>query len=219
VVLNAEVGVAAILTLPFITACVSTTPEHDVGDHIDSVAGPNLRTIGSPQRFVISSDSSQHLGANVAEAEVDYVVRSSAPIMTTVTTITSMVDLALVAKEKPVKPSLFFADSSSAGGAYPNTGVFSDLTGSDFLVGGIRIMLDEFAPPKFFVSVCGMEHDQLFNEFNVGAARQMSLSAEDEMVKARDGENENLKAQLLLKETEAAEATRLCAQTSNLEAV
>ncbi|GKB09072.1 hypothetical protein Tco_0837384 [Tanacetum coccineum] len=265
--------VAAIPTLPFVTSSVSTTPEHEVGDHIDSVAGPNLRTIVAPQRFVISSDSSHHSGANVAEAEVNSLVRSSTPIMTTVTTVTLMVDPALVAKEKPVKPSLFSADSSSAGGADPNTSVFSDLTGSDFLVGGIRTvinpdtdlqkvyipqwsvtngsrlddgrvcheMVDEFAPPKFFASVRGMEHDQLFTEFNVGAARQMSLSAEvrmraeynvkerrrlksvvekqDELLKAMDGEIEDLKAQLLLKETKAVEATRLRARTSNLEAV
>ncbi|GKG56981.1 hypothetical protein Tco_0582332, partial [Tanacetum coccineum] len=82
-----------------------------------------------------------------------------------------------------------------------------------------------------------MEPDLLFTEFNVGAAHQISLSVEvrmrteynvkerrrlksvvekqDELLKARDGEIEDLKAQLLLKETEAAEATRLCAQTSN----
>ncbi|GJV88833.1 hypothetical protein Tco_1532771 [Tanacetum coccineum] len=41
-----------------------------------------------------------------------------------------------------------------------------------------REMVNEFAPPKFFASVRRMEHDQLFTEFNVGAARQMSLSAE-----------------------------------------
>ncbi|GKC35887.1 hypothetical protein Tco_1048271, partial [Tanacetum coccineum] len=239
VVLNVEVRVAVMHTLPFVTAFVSTTPEHEVGDHTDSVAGPNLRTIRAPQRFVISSDSSYHSGANVAEAEVDSLGRSSAPIMMTVTTVTLTVDPALVAKEKPGKPSLFFADSSSAGGADPNTGVFSDLTGSDFLVGGIctvinpdtdlhkvyvpqwsvangshlndgrvcREMGNKFAPPKFFASVHGMEHDQLFTEFNVGAARQISLSAED------------LKVQVLLKETEAAETTRLRAQTFNLEAV
>ncbi|GJT83300.1 hypothetical protein Tco_1057642 [Tanacetum coccineum] len=267
------IRVAAIPTLPFVRAFVSTTPEHEVRDHTDFVAGPNLHTIGAPQRFVISSDSSHHSGANVAEAEVDSLVRSSAPIMTTVTTVTSMVDPALVAKEKPVKPSLFSANSSSAGGADPIIGVFSDLTGSDFLVGGIRTvinpdtnlqkvyvpqwsltngsrlddgrvcheMVDEFAPPKFFASVHGMEHDQLFTEFNVGAARQMSLSVEvrmraeynvkdkrrlksvvekqDELLKAMDGEIEDLKAQLLFKEIKAAEATHLCAQTSNLEAV
>ncbi|GKC09695.1 hypothetical protein Tco_1001305 [Tanacetum coccineum] len=44
-----------------------------------------------------------------------------------------------------------------------------------------REMVDEFAHPKFFASIRGMEHDQLFTEFNVGAARQMSLSAEVRM--------------------------------------
>ncbi|GJX52646.1 hypothetical protein Tco_0281015 [Tanacetum coccineum] len=113
-----------------------------IRDHTDFMAGPNLRTIRAPQRFVISLDSSHHSGANFAKAEVDSLIRSSAPIKTIVTTVTSTVDPALVAKEKPVKPSLFSADSSSAGGADPNTGVFSDLTGSDFLVAGIRTVIN-----------------------------------------------------------------------------
>ncbi|GJV92682.1 hypothetical protein Tco_1540495 [Tanacetum coccineum] len=141
-VLNAEVRVAAIPTLPFVTASVSTTLEHKGGDHIDSVAGPNLRTIGAPQRFVISSDSSHHSGVNVAKAEVDSLVRSSVPIMTTATTVTPMVDPTLVAKEKLVEPSPLFVGSSSAGGTDPTMGGFSDLTGSDFLVGGIRTVID-----------------------------------------------------------------------------
>ncbi|GJU05967.1 hypothetical protein Tco_1122397 [Tanacetum coccineum] len=104
-----------------------------------------------------------------------------------------------------------------------------------------REMVDEFAPPKFFASVRGMEHDQLFTEFNVGVARQMCLSAEvrmraeynvkerrrlksvvekqDELLKARDREIEDLKAQLLLREAEATEAIRLCAEASNFETV
>ncbi|GJV88085.1 hypothetical protein Tco_1532023 [Tanacetum coccineum] len=86
-----------------------------------------------------------------------------------------------------------------------------------------------------------MEHDQLFTEFNVGAARQMSLSAEvrmraeynirekrrlksvveerDELLKEKNEEIENLKAQMLLKEAEAAEAIRLRAEASNFETV
>ncbi|GJV72024.1 hypothetical protein Tco_1492019 [Tanacetum coccineum] len=72
-----------------------------------------------------------------------------------------------------------------------------------------REMVDEFAHPKFFASIRGMDHDQLFTEFNVGATRQISLSA-----KARDAEIETLKAQLLVKEAEAAEAIRL--QSTNL---
>ncbi|GKB43013.1 hypothetical protein Tco_0887955 [Tanacetum coccineum] len=195
-VLNAKVGVAVIPTLPFVTASVSTTPERE--------------------------DSSHHSGPTITEAEVDSLVRSSVPIMTTATTITSMVDPALIAKEKPAKPSLFYDDSSLAGEANLNTSVFLDLTGNEFLVGGIRTvidpntdlqkMVDEFAPPKFFVYVHGMEHDQLFTEFNVGAARQMSLSAE-----VRMRVEYNVKERR--RETEAAEATRLSARTSNLEVV
>ncbi|GJZ26669.1 hypothetical protein Tco_0570922 [Tanacetum coccineum] len=184
-VLNAEVGVAAIPTLPFVTASVSSTPKHEGVDHIDSMAGPNLC-------------------ANVAEAEVNSLVRSFAPMMTIVTTVTATIDPTLVVKEKPVKHSMFFDDSSSAGGANPNNGVFLDLTDSDFLVSGIRIvidpesMVDKFAPPKFFASVRGIEHDQLFTEFNVGAARQMSLS---------------------VREAEAVEAICLRAEASNFEAI
>ncbi|GKA56025.1 hypothetical protein Tco_0755097 [Tanacetum coccineum] len=86
-----------------------------------------------------------------------------------------------------------------------------------------------------------MEHDQLFTEFNVGAARQMCLSAkvrmrdeynvkerrglksvvekQDELLKARDREIEDLKAQLLLKEAEAAKAIRLRTEAFNFETV
>ncbi|GJX06995.1 hypothetical protein Tco_0194927 [Tanacetum coccineum] len=42
-------------------------------------------------------------------------------------------------------------------------------------------MVDGFAPSKFFALIRVMEHDQLFMKFNVGAARQMSLSAKDEV--------------------------------------
>ncbi|GJQ93395.1 hypothetical protein Tco_0004534 [Tanacetum coccineum] len=102
-------------------------------------------------------------------------------------------------------------------------------------------MVDEFAPPKFFASVRGIEHDQLFTEFNVGAARQISLSAEvrmcveynvkekrrlksvvdrqAELLKVREGEIENLKAQLLLREEKAAEVICLRAEASNFGAV
>nr|GEX52751.1 hypothetical protein [Tanacetum cinerariifolium] len=200
-------------------AYVSTTPERKDEDHTDSVAEPNLRIIGALQR-------------------------SSTHVMTTATTVTFMVDSTLVAKEKIIKPSLFAADSSSASGADPNTGVFSDLTGSNFLVGGIHAIIDpdtDLQKVFFFASIRRIEHDQLFFEFNVGGSRQMSVSAEvrmraeynvkerkilkyvvekqDELVKARDGWIENLKAQILLKEAEVVEAIRLRAQTSNLEVV
>ncbi|GKD54469.1 hypothetical protein Tco_1287856, partial [Tanacetum coccineum] len=141
-VLNAEVGVTAIPTLPFMTAFVSTTSEREDEEHTDSIAEPNLYTIRAPQRFVISLDPSHHSGANVAEAEVDSLIRSFMPIMTTTTTVTPTVDPSLVAKEKPIEPSPLFAGSSSAGGTDPTMVGFSDLTGSDFLFGGIRTVID-----------------------------------------------------------------------------
>ncbi|GKA52792.1 hypothetical protein Tco_0746107 [Tanacetum coccineum] len=104
-----------------------------------------------------------------------------------------------------------------------------------------REMVDEFAPPKFFALIRKMDHDQLFTEFNVGAARQMSLSAEvrmhaeynirerrrlnyimeekNSLLKARDAEIETLKAQLLVKEAESAEAIRLRTEVSKFEVV
>ncbi|GKA99678.1 hypothetical protein Tco_0827672 [Tanacetum coccineum] len=265
-VLNAEVRGKPVPTLPFVTSSVSAIPKREDKHPDDSVTGLNLRTICAPQRFVISSDSSYHSGANIAEAEVDSIARSSAPIIATVVTATA--DVATTTKEAPAKPSLFAAGSSSAGGTDPVPGGFSDVSGSDFLVGGIRTvvdpefdlqkvyvpqwsvtngsrlddgrvcreMLDEFAPPKFFASIRGMEHDQLFTEFNVGAARQISLSAEvrmrveynikekrrlkavveekDILLKTKGEEIDSLNAQLLLKEAEVAEAIHLHVEAS-----
>nr|GEU41846.1 hypothetical protein [Tanacetum cinerariifolium] len=58
-----------------------------------------------------------------------------------------------------------------------------------------------------------MDYHHLFIEFNVGTARQACLNT-----KVKDAEIESLKAQLLLKETEAAKAVHLCAQVSTVEA-
>nr|GEW11750.1 hypothetical protein [Tanacetum cinerariifolium] len=196
-VLNVEVMGDTIPTLPFVTSFVSATPEHEDIDHTDSVTGLNLRTISAP---------------------------SSVLVMTAVTTTTPTAYLAVVVKEKTAKPFIFAANSSFAGEADPNAGVFSDLTESDFLVNGVRT-----------------EHDQLFTEFNVRAARQMSLSAEvrmrakykirekrtlksavdekDELLKSRDKEIKNLKAHMVLKEAEVAKAIRLRAEASNFVTV
>ncbi|GJX99902.1 hypothetical protein Tco_0356921, partial [Tanacetum coccineum] len=247
-VLNAEVRGEPIPTLPFVTFSVSATPERE--NPANSVTGPNLRTISAPQRFVISSDYSHHSGANIAKAEVDSIVRSSTPIIATV--VTATVDAAATAKETTVRPSLFGAGSSSAGVIDPTPGGFSDVSGSDFLIGGIRTvvepnfdlqkvyvpqwsvtngsrldegrvcreMLDEFATPKFFASIREMEHDQLFTEFNVGDACQVSSSDKVRMrAEAKDEEVDSLKAQLLVKEAEAAEAICLRAEASKFEAV
>ncbi|GKG01246.1 hypothetical protein Tco_0305951, partial [Tanacetum coccineum] len=76
-------------------------------------------------------------------------------------------------------------------------------------------------PPKFFASVCGIEHNQLFAEFNVEAAHQMTLSAE-----VRIRVEYNIKEKIRLKSVvddqaevlKATEAIRLRTEASKFEA-
>nr|GEV05900.1 hypothetical protein [Tanacetum cinerariifolium] len=224
-VLNDEARGEPISTLPFVTSFVSATPEREDKSLADSVTGLNLRTIGAPQRFVISSDSSHHFGANIAEAEVDSIVRA------------------------PVVPSLFGVGSSLTRRTDSVPDDFFDVSGCNFLIGDIRTvvdpdsdlqkvyvlrwsatnrfglddsricleMLDEFAPLKFFASVHEMDHDQLFTEFNRKRKLIAVVDEQAKLLKFKDGEIESLKAQLLLKEAEATEAIRLRLRSSNLK--
>ncbi|GJY50770.1 hypothetical protein Tco_0441617 [Tanacetum coccineum] len=101
-------------------------------------------------------------------------------------------------------------------------------------------MIDHFTPPAFFKTVRGMEHEQLFTEFNVSTARNLSLSSEVRMraeynilekrkwrtlaeerntlLEAKDKDIADLKSQLLRAREESAEVTQLRAQVSGLEA-
>nr|GEW32276.1 hypothetical protein [Tanacetum cinerariifolium] len=162
-VLNAEARGEPILTLPFVTSSVFATPEH----------------------------SFYHSGANIAEGEVDSIVMSSTPAFVTVTTVTAAVDAATTADRVPVEPSLFGGGSSSTGRTDSVPGGFSDVSGNDFLIGGICTVVD---PDSDLQKVYA------------------------ELLKVKDGEIENLKAQLLLKEAEAVEAIRLRAKVFKFEA-
>ncbi|GKA93722.1 hypothetical protein Tco_0815708 [Tanacetum coccineum] len=206
------------------------------GYHTESLAGADLRTIGAPQRFVISSDSSHHSSVNVAEAEVNFVVRTSMSIMTSVTTTTPTVDLVVIAKEKLVDSSVFGVDSSSAGGSHPFPGGFSDSTGSDFLIGGIRIVIDpESNVQKVYVPQWNVTNgSRLYDggvyremmslsaevrmraEYNIKKKRRLKsvVDGQTELLKVREKEIKSLKAQLLVKEAKAAEAIQ---STTTLE--
>nr|GEV90882.1 hypothetical protein [Tanacetum cinerariifolium] len=153
--------------------------------------------------FVISSDSSHHSETNVAEAEIDSLIRSSAPIMTTVTTITLTVDHTFVTKEKVVEPTLFGVGSSSTGGTDPIACVFSDLTGSDFLIGDIRTVINP-------------DTNLQKTYFYVRAAQQMSLS-DGVRIRVEYNIKEKKRLKCVVDEQEAAEAIRLRAQASELE--
>ncbi|GJS42665.1 putative reverse transcriptase domain-containing protein [Tanacetum coccineum] len=100
--------------------------------------------------------------------------------------------------------------------------------------------IDHLAPPVLFTQIRGMDYEQLFTKFNIGTTRQVCMNAELRMrtkyylserrkleskcerlgnlLKSRDEGIENLKAQLLLKESKATEATRLSIQVSAVEA-
>ncbi|GJX31565.1 hypothetical protein Tco_0241420 [Tanacetum coccineum] len=212
-VLNPEVGIAALPTLPFITSYVSVTPDRD--------------------------NSSHHSGANIAEAEVDSFARPSIPLMTVATTVTSTVDPATTVKEKFVESSIFGGDSSG-GGADHTVGGFSDLTGSDFIVGGIRtvispdVNLQKVYVPQWSVTIGSHLDDgraasqmslsaevRMRAEYNIRERRRLNYVVEEKssLLKARDAEIESLKAQLLVKEAKAAKAIRLRAKASKFEVI
>ncbi|GJV49536.1 hypothetical protein Tco_1439748 [Tanacetum coccineum] len=198
----------------------------------------NAETVNAPQRFVISPNSSHHSGANIAEAEVDSFARPSVPILTVATTVTLTSGPAANVQEKTIKPSVFAADSSSAGGDL-NASVFSDLIESNFLISGIRIVIDpEFDlqrvyvprwsvtngsrlddgrsdPPGFFEPEVRMRA-----EYNIKEKRKLKtvVNEQADLLKVREGEIDSLRAQLLLKEAEAAEAIRLRVEASSFAA-
>ncbi|GJV84800.1 hypothetical protein Tco_1524698 [Tanacetum coccineum] len=102
-----------------------------------------------------------------------------------------------------------------------------------------RSKIDQLASPGFFSQLHGMDYDQLFTEFNVGAARQTCLCVEvrlrsehnyrgrkkferkcqrqTDLLKEKDAEIASLKAQLSLKEAEATKAIHLRGQVSVAE--
>ncbi|GKD02525.1 hypothetical protein Tco_1177499 [Tanacetum coccineum] len=234
--LMVEQDVPALPTLPFITSSVTASPLEEGGDRTDSVTGPSLRTIGPSARFVVLSDSSHHSGAKSADPELDSLIRSAAPVMTEATTVATVATTVAipvdVSKDKSA-PHPFDAWSIRA----------EEAIGA----GSEEIYVPECTVTKgfelndaFFKTVRGMEHEQLFTEFNVSAARNLSLSSEvrmraeynilekrkwrslaeekDILLEAKDKEIEDLKSQLLKAKEESAEVAQLRAQVSGLEA-
>nr|GEU76681.1 transposase (putative), gypsy type [Tanacetum cinerariifolium] len=197
--LNVEAGVAAIATLPLVTSLVSPTPEHESGAPVDSNTGLNLRTIGASERFVISLDSCHHSGTNASRAEDDSIIRSAIvpPVMTEVVVTSHAVTVPLVLKTG-IKALGSWMLRPCTKCFFLQWNVLNESLLDDYDVS--REFVDHLDPPAMFSQIREMDYHHLFTEFNVGTARQACLNA-----KARDEEIDNLKAQLLLKETEAAE--------------
>ncbi|GKF22117.1 hypothetical protein Tco_0074439 [Tanacetum coccineum] len=191
-----EQGTPALSTLPFITSSVTSSPLEEGGDHTDFVTGPSLRIVGPSARFVVLSDSSHHSRAKSADPEVDSLVRSIAPVMTTATTVTAFVSsVATTAptaidagKNKDVPVPSVFAGSSSSDRTDRTLSLFIGRSGSEFAAGSIR-------------------------------AKEKSLAEEkDCLLGAKDKEIEELRSQLLKAKEESVEVAQLRARVSSLEA-
>ncbi|GKE60267.1 hypothetical protein Tco_1510634, partial [Tanacetum coccineum] len=208
-ILNVEVGVEVVATLPLVTSSVSTMPGRKGGNPTDSIIGFNLRTIGPSKRFIIFLDSSHHSSTHASRAEVDSIIRSVVlpPVMTeAVVTSHAVSDPLILVPEmgtkitSPVHASMFHDSNSTET-------VRADAAGPSAkqdLSMGYRELNTETLHQVFVPqwNIREIDYHHLFTEFNVGTARQACVNA-----KAKDDEVENLKAQLLLKIAEAAEAT------------
>ncbi|GJZ56499.1 hypothetical protein Tco_0611692 [Tanacetum coccineum] len=77
-----------------------------------------------------SAGGGQGVGIQFVSEAAEVVAEDvfAAPAIATITTVTATVDAATVAKEAPIKPSLFGAGSSSAGGTDSAPGGFFDVS-------------------------------------------------------------------------------------------
>nr|GEV52279.1 transposase (putative), gypsy type [Tanacetum cinerariifolium] len=200
-------------TKPLIAAFVA--PVSDARP-LDSVSGANLRTCPPHVRYVVSSDGSCH---SDSYPESNSFVRSSVVDVSVVTVIvTTTVDADVTAGSKTKDVSKDFEnirDSTSACGINADatnilrlkkTSTSSDsfYASKDLYV--CRDLTDRLAPPGLFAQLRAMDYDQLYSEYNVGAAWQVCLEWEVKMRATHFGE----KSQLSVMETaDAAKSTKL----------
>ncbi|GJV49512.1 hypothetical protein Tco_1439724, partial [Tanacetum coccineum] len=246
--LTVEQGVSALPTLPFITSFVTASPLEEGGDRTDSVTGPSLRTIGLSSRSAAPVMTEAITVATTVAIPADISKDKSAPHPSVFCSSSS--------SEKTNRTLSLFTGRSGSGfdagsiRAEETVGAGSEeiyvpewTVTKGFEMNDRHLcanMIDHFTPPTFFKTVRGMEHEQLFTEFNVSTACNLSLSSEVRMcaehnilekrkwrtlaeekstlLEAKDKEIEDLKSQLLLAREESAEVTQLRAQVSGLEA-
>nr|GEW45307.1 protein zinc induced facilitator-like 1-like isoform X2 [Tanacetum cinerariifolium] len=230
---SSERLVLAIPTLPFVTSSVSATPEREGDASLDSATGGSLRTIGLAVRFVISSDSSHHSSTNTSRAEVDSVMRSVVPpsvtteavITTSVANVPPVLVPRVANKVTPqVQQSIFHA-SSSADTIRPDDAGPSHLHGKEISMGSQEVdsrnlhnvfvphrnipndaLLDDLDTSREFI-----DHLDPLTEYSLSERKRLESECgrQVDLLKSRDKEIENPRAQLLLKEAEAAKAACL----------
>ncbi|GJU04719.1 hypothetical protein Tco_1121149 [Tanacetum coccineum] len=204
------------------------------------------------------SEAPIKLGSSPADVHTQVTVRSSrvadAPVYTAADTVTSSRGKTLVVSTSDVGGSSQPETSEESADSFYETAVLNsedakrwyiprwNITNDSLLDDGFscRTLVDRVAPPGFFSALRNMDYDQLFEEFNVGAARQICLGSEVRsrtehelelkeklrakydargvLLREKDAEIARLKSLVKEKETESAEVLRLRDQVSVLAA-
>ncbi|GKA58222.1 hypothetical protein Tco_0757410 [Tanacetum coccineum] len=190
-VLNAEIGVVAITTLPFVTSSIFATPEH----------------------------SSHHSSNNASEVEADSIIRSvDPPVMTEAVTTT---DTAVVSSHLflsvtaditlKIRPNTFL-DSSSTDTLKPDVASASQRPGKELSLGSRENV-------RTARQACLNSEVRRRTEYSHSERKRLEdeCGKQAGLLKSKDDEIKILKAKLLRKETEATEAVRLYAQVTTTE--
>ncbi|GJW10778.1 hypothetical protein Tco_1576605 [Tanacetum coccineum] len=142
------------------------------GDHTDSVTGPSLRSVAVFFKVFLFIYSSHHSATNSCGPEGDSFVRSAIPMMTEATTMTTIATTVAiptdVGKDKVVPhPSVFGVPDDGFGGIKCSLR-WTVTKGFELNDGrSCANRFDHFTPLLSFKTIRGMEHEQLFAEFNV----------------------------------------------------
>ncbi|GJW97533.1 hypothetical protein Tco_0179341 [Tanacetum coccineum] len=226
-------------------------------DHPSLASGTGGKSLASLRQSL--PEGSLTLGASSpADIPTHVTVSSScaadAPVYTTADIVTSSRGKTLVLPTSGVGGSSQPETSEESTDSFYETAVLNsedakrwyiprwNITNDSLLDDGFscRTLVDRVAPPGFFSTLRNMDYDQLFEEFNVGAARQICLGSEVRsraehelelkeklrgkydargvLLREKDAEIARLKSLLEEKETESAEVLRLRDQVSVLAA-
>ncbi|GJR91804.1 hypothetical protein Tco_0215815 [Tanacetum coccineum] len=227
--LTVEQGVPALPTLPFITSSVTASPLEEGGDHTDSVTGTKsadpevdsfVRSVASVMTTATTVTGFVSNAATTTATPIDVVKDKdvSTPSIFSGSSSSDKMDRTL-SLFTGRSGSNFVAGSIHAGGDadvdlqeiyIPEWSVTKGFELNDER--SCANMIDHFTPPAFFKAIRGMEHEQLFAEFNVSAACNLSLSSEDKEIR-------ELRSQLLQAKDESMEVAQLCTRVSNLESI
>nr|GEW12921.1 hypothetical protein [Tanacetum cinerariifolium] len=182
--LRGDHGTSTVVTLPLITSFISATPEREDDNPTDSVTELNLCTICSAERF--SSDFSHHYSTNASGAEVDSMIRSAIlhPVMTE----------AVITSHAVSAPSLSVPETKTKITSPVHPFVFKDSGSTE------TVRLDVVGSSYY------AKQDLSIGSRDERKRLESECKKQADLLKARDGEIRDLKAHLLLKEAEAAEA-------------